>query len=103
MASAVMMATLRHCRTLRESVFAGYVLPEHYFYSLDPEAEGEAASAWELQAIALMCEGCYQQGSPLSSAAADIDKPTGVLIAKVIEAKHVPKMDLLSLSSPYLT
>ena len=33
---------------------------------------------------------------------ADIETPTGVLVLEVVEAKHVPRMDFLSKSNPFV-
>mgnify|MGYP001049359808 CR=1 FL=1 len=45
------------CSTLRDQI-AAYVLPDHYFYQVDPEAE-------------------------------DLQKPVGVLLLEVVEARKV--------------
>lgn len=58
-------------QTLQDTVFKTYVLPEHYFLQIDPEAQ-------------------------------DLECPTGVLLLEIVEATKVPRMDLLTSSSPYV-
>ncbi|GAB4823698.1 hypothetical protein N2152v2_010744 [Parachlorella kessleri] len=56
--------------TIRDQI-AAYVLPDHYFYQVDPEAE-------------------------------DLQKPVGVLLLEVVEARKVPRMDFLSGSDAFV-
>jgi hypothetical protein len=39
---------------------------------------------------------------PLLPFPADLESPTGVLVLEVVEAKRVPRMDLLTRSSPFV-
>ncbi len=39
---------------------------------------------------------------PFTDAGLGIETPTGILFVKLLEAEHVPKMDVLSKSDPYV-
>lgn len=57
--------------TVRESILMPYVLPDHYFYQIDPSAH-------------------------------DIQTPVGMLHLRVIEAKQVPKMDIIGATDGFV-
>ena len=56
---------------MNEAIWSPYVLPEHYFYPLDP-------------------------GAP------DLQRPVGVLHVRIIEASHIPRMDLFGGSDTFV-
>lgn len=105
---------------MRDSVFQAYVLPEHYFLQIDAEAQGEGlwgGRGCSLSSLRPELRNPYSaaraggalhplQRRLLSALSpplpADLESPTGVLVVEVVEAKRVPRMDLLSRSSPFV-